>query len=159
MVWFTVGRIPVIILIIGLSILSVLMTSSGVRADKPLMRLFFVVPFSIETYVPITIQNIEEQGHTIWFMEEQPFISELLNMLKSRPTKRQILTKGVRLKADFGESGSVFFIDRNGSILQQNTGATFNLSAEQLEQLQRQLHYFIGVVDVKAFKRSEKPNK
>ena len=154
-----VDKAPSIIFIVGLGILGVLMNSNSVRADKPLARLYFVVPFSIETFVPITMQNIEEHGDTIWFMQEHPFVSELLNVLKSHPTKGQILSKGIRLKADFGESGGVFFVDRNGMVWQQDTGSTFSLSAEKVEQLQKQLQYFMGVVDIKALRRSEKPGK
>ena len=75
-------------------------------ADEPLLRLYFV-PFA----------NIEEHGYTIWFLEVHPFIPKLTATLKSRPTKRQILSNGIRLE--------------------------------------KEIRYFVGVVDVKAFKRVE----
>lgn len=158
MILFTVKMIRGIIFAVGLSIIINLINPKEVMADKALMRLYFVVPFSIETYLPITMENIEDQGYAIWFMEKHQFISELLNILKSHPTNtnKQIHPKGIRLKVDFGELEGVFFVDRNGVILQKDTNATFSLSENELEYLQKQLQYFIGVVDIKAFKRMTK---
>jgi len=121
-------------------------------ADEPLLRLYFV-PFAIETYIPITTANIEEHGNTIWFLEAHPFIPKLSAALKSRPTKRQILSNGIRLKADLGPSAGVFFVDRNGTVLNEQSGATFVLLPKELERLEKEIRYFIGVVDVKASKR------
>jgi hypothetical protein len=136
-------------LCLNLFFFSDLMTAVASASDKPILRLYFVLPFDVETYIPITPDNIEEHGRTIWFMQEHPLISELLSILQSHPSSRQLSRKATRLKADFGTSG-VFLIDRNGTILKQDTGATFRLLRKEMEQLEHRVLNFIGVVDVKA---------
>lgn len=152
----TIGRDAIIILLVCLSIIGNLMNSSEAKINKPRMRLYYVIPFTIETYIPITKENVEENSYTIWFMEEHQFISELLTILKARPKKAEILLKGIRLKVDFGELGGVFFVDRNGIVLHEGTKATFSVSTDEIEQLEQRLQYFVGIVDIKAFERSKK---
>ena len=128
-------------------------------ASEPLLKLYFVVPFSIETYLPITKDNIHEQGSSIWFLEKHAFVSKLRTTLQSRAAKRQVLPGHIRLKADFRQSPEVFFVDQKGTVLNEKTGATFALTAEQVSQLERELEGFKGVVDVKALERRGGLNK
>jgi len=127
--------------------------------SEPLLKLHFLVPFSIETYVPITKDNIDEQGAAIWFLEKHGFVPRLRTTLQSRAAKRQLLRGHIRLKADFGQSGEIFFVDQKGTVLNEKTGATFVLTAEQVSQLERELEGFKGVVDVKALERRGGRNK
>jgi hypothetical protein len=136
-------------------------------ADEPRLRLYFLIPFAIETYIAVTADNIEDHGYNIWFVgdhkfvpwllrllqsEDHKFVPWLLRLLQLRPKSPTIISKGIRLKADFGKTGGVFFIDRDGTVMQQQSGATFSLSAGELRELEKRLEDFPGVVDVRAFK-------
>jgi hypothetical protein len=148
---------------IGLGILAVICALAGSASGKPtssepLLKLYFI-PFPIETYLPITKNNIHEQGSSIWFLEQNPFVSKLKTILQSRAAKRQVLPGHIRLKADFGQTSEVFFVDQKGTVLNEKTGATFALTVEQMSQLERDLDSFKGAVDVKALERRGGLNK
>ena len=142
----------VLVLVVGILFLSESIIAGRAMADEPQLRLNFI-PFAIETYVPITMANIDEHGHRIWFLERNPFIPKLLATLKKTPARGQILRDGLRLKADFGGAAGVYFVDRNGTVLHDGSGAAFVLTKEQMKRLEREIQDFVGVVDVNATKR------
>jgi hypothetical protein len=147
------SRLPRIIVYIVLSIVITMMSVRTGMAEEPVMRLYFLVPFSIETFTPVTMENIGIQfGREVWFMEDRPFIMELVTMLKSHPTKKEIAAKGIRLKVDLGPVRGMYFVDKEGTVLKRDSKTTFQLSVEELERLERKLESFIGVVDVKAYR-------
>jgi hypothetical protein len=138
-------------------IVATLMPVSETIGEEPFMRLYFVVPFSIETYTPVTMENIgTEFGRTILLMEERGFTLELVTMLESHPTNKEILANGIRLKADLGDLGATYFVDKEGTVLKKGSGATFQLSADELARLEKQLEPLIGVVDVESYRRHKK---
>ena len=142
---------------VALSIVITLMNVRESRGDEPIMRLYFLVPFAIETYTPVTMENIgTEFGHTIFFMEKHRFEQELVTVLESHPTKGQVFAKGIRLKAELGHLGSMYFVDKEGTVLKKDNGATFQLSGKELEWLEKQLESFVGVIDVNAYRKYKK---
>jgi len=153
----TATRIFAIGFLLGLCLFFNLIVPRKTMAGEPILRLYFL-PFSIETYLPVTAANIEEHGHAIWFMEEHPFISKLRSMLQAHPAKSEILSKGIRLKADFRIPKAVFLVDRNGTVQRKDSGATFRLEQREVDQLEQEIRYFFGIVDVKAFERSKGVN-
>jgi len=125
--------------------------------DEPFLRLYFVIPFSIETFTPVTMENVgTEFGRTILMMEERGFTLELVTLLESHPIKKDILTNSIRLKADLGELGATYFVDKAGTVLKKDSGATFQLPADELARLEKQLESLIGVVDVESYRRYKK---
>lgn len=140
----------------GYGLISDRITESKVMVSEPLLKLYFVIPFSIETYAPITMENIEEDSRLLLFMQEHKFVSELERILQLHQTKRKILSDGIRLKAVFGKSKSVFFVDRNGIVLNQDSGTTFRLTAQELESLEKRLESFRGIIDVTAYQEYKK---
>lgn len=118
--------------------------------------LHFVTPFSIETYVPTTMENIEHDSYQVWIMKEHKAAKELLQALQLTPSRKVIHEKEIRLKADFGGSGGIFFLDKEGIILRRKDGLHFELSKKQLEYAERLLIDMVGVVDVKAYHRLQK---
>jgi hypothetical protein len=112
---------------------------------------------SIETYTPVTMENIgTEFGRTILLMEEHGFTLELVTMLESHPANKEILANGIRLKADLGDLGATYFVDKEGTVLKKGTGATFQLSTDEFARLEKQLESLIGVVDVESYRRHKK---
>lgn len=139
------------------TIVTCVMPVSETIGEEPFMRLYFVVPLSIETYTPVTMENIGiEFGRTILLMEEHGFTLELVTMLESHPTNKEILANGIRLKADLGDLGTTYFVDKEGTVLKKGTGATFLLSADEVARLEKQLESLIGVVDVESYRRHKK---
>ncbi len=124
----------------------------GPKAGGPIMKLDFV-PFSIETYIPITMENIDEGSYTLWFFERNQFVSEFLKDIKLHPSKRKIMPNLIRVKADFGPEEGIFYVDQNGTVLNPVTGSTFQLSKREMRKIERKVSDLIGVVDVKAARK------
>ncbi|MFQ5853603.1 MAG: hypothetical protein ACE5JU_23845 [Candidatus Binatia bacterium] len=127
------------------------------EVHEPLMRIYFL-PFGIVTYLPITMSNIEETSdYAIWFMKkhppeegEHPFISKIQKLLQSRPVRVAINEFAIRLKVVL--NNDVFFVDQNGIVLEKSSGKTFSLSKPQMEEIENDIKYFSGVIDIRASK-------
>ncbi len=126
---------------------------------EPIAKLYFVVPFSIETYIPITIESIEEgAAHHVVFMNPHSFVEKLPGVLQSHPTNKTLNLKGIRLKFKLYDSESVFWVDREGVVGREGSNTNYLLTGEELASLEQELKSFIGVVDVKAYKNWMKEN-
>lgn len=133
-------------------ILGICSTSSAV--EEPFLKLYFV-PFSIETYLPITRETLE-QSDPIVFMQEHKFISDLLTLLQSHPTgdKAKIEKfRHPRLKAVFGKHGAVYFVGQAGTAIREQDGMLFKINKREMDMLEKQIEYFKGVADMNAAKR------
>ncbi len=116
-------------------------------------RLHYVVPFSIETYIPITVENIEADSYEVWLMGNHKIVNKLTQALQLRPSRKTFHEKEIRLKADFGGSLGIFFLDKEGVVLRKRDGERFELASKELTDVEQLLHEMIGVVDVKAYGR------
>lgn len=130
------------------------MATMGNATSKDLYTtLHFVIPFSKETYVPITMENIESDSHEVWMAKDHGVVTNLLQAFQSTRSRKPINEKAIRFKADFGTLGGTFYIDRYGIVLRKKDGARFELSEKQLLHLEQDLKGMVGIVDVKTYDR------
>lgn len=119
--------------------------------SKAFAKIYFV-PFAVKTFAPITMEEIKGKGiHAIWFTKGHPFISKLEKTLESKATEKKINNRVIRLKVAFGKEGNVFYVDQEGIVL-KNDQKSFQISKKQREEIERDILYFSGVVDVKESK-------
>jgi hypothetical protein len=130
----------------------------GMPKEMP-TRLHYVVPFSIETYVPITVENIEADSYEVWLMDNHKIVKKLTQALQLRLSRKTFHEKEIRLKADFGGSLGIFFLDREGVVLRKLDGERFELTNKELEHIEQLLQEMIGVVDIKAYGRFHENSK
>ncbi len=138
--------------------------ASDRQVQDPLMRIYFI-PFDVYTYVGVSMDDIHEtSSYAIWFAKEDraarvgphPFIAKLHRTLQSRPaTGRKIQDGFIRLRVDIGSQ--TFFVDINGIVLEKETGKTFILSKALRREIQRDIKYFSGVIDIHASQRVTLP--
>lgn len=134
-------------------IISITIVEGKAMSKEERVILHFVTPFSIETYIPITMGSIENDAHKVWIMKEHGVVTDLLRTFQSTKTLKSINEKAIRLKADFGSREGIFFLDRNGIVLRKNDGQHFEMSEQQLMHAEHVLQELVGVVDVKAYNR------
>lgn len=154
-----VGLASVVRLLAIILFLVLLVEGTGVtieeKGHEAMMRVYFI-PFAIETYVPITMTNIEDKSlHAIWFTKEHPLINKLRNLLRLRPAREDIDNRVVRLKVQFVRD--TFYVDQEGRVIEENTGKKFRLSKKQLDEIEKSILYFAGVIDIKASKSLRAP--
>lgn len=127
------------------------------------MRVYFI-PFTSETYIPITMANIESNSsYAIWFAKQtppsltarHPLIDRFERLLRSRPSAAKIATHFIRLKVVLPTG--TFYVDQGGTVLERGSGRTFQLSEEQMQQFEREIVYLDGVIDVTAAKEVKLP--
>jgi hypothetical protein len=149
-----------------LMLLSLLVIAPSVRSERKVvaepppkisMRIIFV-SFGAETLVPITMSSIDQNKYLkVWFVRslmrdnDHPFVSKLGKMLQANTTKEEIDDNLVRLKVEIG--GDTFYADRNGTVLKKNTCEKFQLSKEQMQEIESSMANFDGVVDIWASQR------
>lgn len=124
-------------------------SEKGALSSEPVMRLFFIVPFEIETYSGITEHNIEEEGRAVWFMFSTPFIQELVSLLEANPSKMPNLN-WIRVKVELTQSGEIYLVDRDGAVMKKSSGTTFRMNPAQVKSLEKRLADLVGAVDLKA---------
>ncbi|MGH9429573.1 MAG: hypothetical protein ACRD2L_25085 [Terriglobia bacterium] len=119
------------------------------------MRLYFGT-FEVETFIPITKDNIEQATHAIsfvareQFLGEHPFISQLRTLLESHPSPGKLATLAIRVKADFRPRGDIYYVDIDGVVQKESTGQMFLLTEEEKKDLEKRMNYFVGVIDLRA---------
>ncbi len=119
-----------------------------------LMKIYFI-PFTIETYTPVTQNNIEEKSlHAIWFTQPNPFIGRLHSLLQSSPTQEKVDDRVIRLKVEFVKEREVFYVDQDG-IGTKDSKKYYKLSKKVQDEVEKAILYFSGVIDIKANKELE----
>jgi len=124
--------------------------------QQPPLNLSFM-PFDVETVVPVTAENIGEQGRMFFFLGRHAFVGRLRALLLSRPAKGQLLTTGIRLKADFGPPTGTILADRDGLVLDTTRGLTYRLTKDARQRIEREIASYVGVVDVTTYERERRP--
>ncbi len=137
--------------LISLALSGIVCSVVATTSKEPVMRLYYVMTFNVETYIGITEDNIQKQGHTVWFMWRNPFMQELVGILESHPAKASRLN-WIRVKADLRPGGDVYLVDRDGLVLKKSTGTIFRLTSEQMRDLEKRLKNLVGVVEMEAHK-------
>ena len=121
------------------------------NTKSPFFKIHFIIPIHTETYTAVTKDNIEKEGRSVIFMYKHQFPSDLLEILRKTPTNDAILLNGIRIKAEFVNLASVYYVDRNGIVLQENTGELFRISEDQIKTIEDSLKSFVGVVDTDSY--------
>jgi hypothetical protein len=143
-----------IIASIGFSMMLTLLVQSSVlpgqnRADglKEAMKVY-LIPFEIDTYVPVTMADIEVKSHfAIAFRKSHTFVTELRSSLTSKRSNRIIDDRVIRMRVQL--SSEVFFVDQDGVVLEQTKGARYELSKDQRAKIETEVARFAGVMDLK----------
>jgi hypothetical protein len=119
------------------------------------MKIHFI-PFLVETYVPVTMSDIESSSHVVlWFTQSHIFMNDLRRVLTARRASRSIDDRVIRLKVELDTE--TFFVDKDGVVFEPSTGASFRLTSDDLSDVQKRILYFSGVVDIKASERLRGP--
>jgi hypothetical protein len=122
-----------------------------------LMELSFV-PFGAMTDVLITPANIEKtNSYAIWFLRDpitgdHPFIKTLRDLLEKTPSTIEIDNGFIRLKANLVLDQVVYHVDGKGTV-KRHDGKLFHLEKGELDEIEKQIKSFAGVVDMRATKR------
>lgn len=118
---------------------------------RAIMKIYFT-PFAIQTYLPMTMDNIQENSiYKIWFVKNHKQ-KKLLNLLEARKADKTIDNKLIRLKIDFIESNTVFYVDQNGVVLKDNQ-YSFIMTSTELKDLEDEILQFDGVIDINEAKK------
>lgn len=123
--------------------------------DRFLMKVYFL-PFTIETYVPVTIDNIKtDSSNKIWFSYTHMFHKYMQEILEKNKGKTKINKLAIRMKVEFVNKNNFiyaqYYVDRDGKVL-KNNGETFLLSQMMMREIEEKIAYFSGVVDIIACK-------
>lgn len=117
---------------------------------KPALKIYYV-PFRVETFVPITTEDIEAQSDlVIWIYDNDPLVSEIISLFKGEKPSKEIRDVpvghlNIRLKIENLNDGTAYFVDKGG-ILQTNKGDRFLLSPSQIEKIEAKITSLRGVV-------------
>lgn len=125
------------------------------RNGMILMRLYFT-PFETTTYVPLTMENIEDRStYAIWFPRdtsrrenEHPLVSKLRRSLQSQPATGGIDHSFIRLKVVI--ENDVFYVDHGGFVFHPSSRKTFTVSKKEMLEIEEEISRLSGVVDVRA---------
>lgn len=134
-------------------------STSGPEMQGPLMQVY-LIPFDSWTYTTVSMDIIHlVSTYRIWFMKERPsvwkkehpVIAKLRSQLQSRPAPDKKIDDGfIRFRVDIGSQ--TFFVDINGIVLEKESGKTFVLSKAQRREIEKDIEYFSGIVDIQASK-------
>lgn len=116
---------------------------------RDLMKLHHL-PFRARTYVPVTIDNIEESSSfRIWIYGRNPAIDEILSILRGNPTEQIIDKSEVRLKVVYETKLSQLTLvaDMHGIVMDTVSGMRWQVDAEQLQTLTTMIERLHGIVD------------
>jgi len=124
---------------------------------ETIMEVYFT-PFDARTFLALTMQNVEEQS-TFKFRfvfenpltsPDHPFGKKLRRMLTATKTSEKISQTSIRLKVKYPEA--VFFADRDGRVFSERTGERYQLTKKRMAEIESDIMYFSGVVDLDALK-------
>jgi hypothetical protein len=112
--------------------------------------------------VLITPKNIEKSSsYIIWFLQsprasiargDHPFIEQLRDLLEKTPATVEIDNALIRLKVNFVQDHAVYHVDSKGRIIRHD-GKLFRLEQNEMDDIEKQIVSFAGVVDMRAVKR------
>ncbi len=121
-------------------------TAQGIE-EKTTMKIYYV-PFEVETFVPITMEDIESRSHLVlWIYDNEQLVAEILSLLQGEKTSKEINDAGIRLKIENVKDETVFSVDREG-VGFTNKGDRFLLTKAQVDKLQVKIMSLRGVVHV-----------
>ena len=122
---------------------------------QPLMRIYYM-PFAIQTDAPVTKNDIEEaspfriilgrSAKLSPFQPDNPLIVRLRAILRSHPATQRLREDFIRLKAV--TEWDVYYVDHKGTILEEATGRTFQLTKNEMDNIHAQISGLRGVVDI-----------
>lgn len=149
-----------VLFIFGLNLALNFTVPENVSGDEAYLKLCFA-SFLTQSFLPAPPMTMETicQASQVMFVQEHQFASELLKTITSHPPNEKFNPQAVRLKADFGSSGGVYFVDRAGTVIKQNSTDSFHLSLEDMKRIEIQLRNFVGVIDVNAYEKYMKEHK
>jgi len=106
------NRLRLIILVIGA--LSVVSSCAVGEAGNDKVK-FFYIPFDAETYIPTTVENIEQAANCVFELDKtSPVVTQLVNSVK-RAKEGKFENDFVRLKAVNLFENAVI-VDRHGGL-------------------------------------------
>ena len=119
---------------------------------QPLMRIYYM-PFAIQTDAPVTKNDIEEASpfriilgrSTLVARAPRPSI-RLRAILRSHPATQRLREDFIRLKVV--TEWDVYYVDHKGTILEEATGRTFQLTKNEMDNIHAQISGLRGVVDI-----------
>lgn len=114
------------------------------HVDKEAIMKIYFIPFEIETYVPVTILNIEDSSiYELRFVKEHIFCTELRNLLESNKVNNKIDNKAIRLKVEFTREKNVYYVDQKGVVLKNNE-TYYQLSKKAMQKIEKEILYLSG---------------
>jgi hypothetical protein len=144
-----------ILTVVGGLLLVCLLSEATSTTEQPPLNLSFM-PFDIVTVVPVTAENISEQGRSHFFLGRHVFGNRLRALLMARPASGRLDTGRIRLRADFGPPVGVILADQDGVVLDVTRGRTFQLTKDARQRIEREIEPFVGAVDITTFERDRR---
>lgn len=139
-----------------LLVLVCLLSEATSTAQQPPLNFSFM-PFDVVTVVPVTAENISEQGRSFFFLGRHAFVYRLRASLLSLPASGQLDTTRIRLKADFGPPTGIILADQEGLVLDTTRGLMYELTKNARHRIEREIASFVGVVDITTYERERRP--
>jgi hypothetical protein len=119
------------------------------------MRLYYM-PFAIQTDAPVTRNDIEgaspfrivfgRPARLSPFQPDNPLIARLRAMLRAHAATQRLREDFIRLKVV--TEWDLYYVDHKGTVLEQSTGQTFQLTKNEMENIHAQISGLRGVVDI-----------
>jgi hypothetical protein len=90
----------------------------------------YYIPFSVETYIPVTVEDIEEKAHFVFLIE-----GDYLKKINELLTKKSEGTfDGQKVRMKLKSKNGDLFVDANGGVVGPDH-REFKISALELENL------------------------
>jgi hypothetical protein len=80
------------------------------------------------------------------------FIKQLHDLLERTSSEVEIDNHFIRLKVDFVQSQAVYHVDNKGAV-KRHDGKLFHLGQNEMDEIEKLIQSFAGVVDMRAVKR------
>jgi hypothetical protein len=132
------------------------------EAQTPTVAKLFYFSFDAYSLVAIEKRNIEESSEfkiqiltRRYFHEagEHPFLIRLKKMFTATRGSEPLEDGAIRLKLTL--PGETFFADAHGRVLRAETGELFNLLPNDMAEIDHDIEYLSGIVDMGVIKFTE----
>ena len=100
------------------------------------VALIYYIPFNIETYVPVTVDDIEKRAHLkLVLLEESDLLGRLAKLLSDNKVRGSFDGRVVRLKVVLKKE--VYFVDADGGV--KHNGSEYTINPDEIEKIVKEL--------------------
>ncbi len=161
--WSTIAGVTVIYLLCLSFVADVRGQVAETDARTPTVAKVFYFSFDAYPLIAIEKRNIEESSEfKIQILTRRyfdgpsghPFLYKMKKMLTATPGSKPLDDDAIRLKLVFPTE--TFFADANGRVIRTETGELFELLPLDMTEIDHDIEYLSGIVDMRAIKSAER---